>query len=128
MNKNEVLNSFIQTINDWSKNEINDDQKNLIINILKKSDKEDLHNVMQLLLRRIKVGFTFDEALNTNKTTISLLKFDDRKSFVNNENTESPYENTLIIGENYDALKNLLVIENERERERDRLALRAFTI
>ncbi|MXR13693.1 type III restriction endonuclease subunit M, partial [Mycoplasma flocculare] len=27
-------------------------------------------------------------------------------------------QNTLIIGENYDGLKNLLVIERERERER----------
>ncbi|MXR13846.1 type III restriction endonuclease subunit M, partial [Mycoplasma flocculare] len=29
-------------------------------------------------------------------------------------------QNTLIIGENYDGLKNLLVIERERERERER--------
>ena len=70
-----------------------------------------------MLIQRIKIGFTFDVAPTYQKEdeqSVALLKKDENRSFKNYENT-SNIENTLIIGENYDALKNLLVIERERE-------------
>nr|WP_237076521.1 site-specific DNA-methyltransferase [Mycoplasma phocoeninasale] len=78
-------------------------------------DEKDLQNVFQFLVKRVKTGFKFDIAPTTDSKSVVVLEYDEKKSFHNilkqNEN-----ENTLIIGENYDALKNLLVLERERER------------
>lgn len=62
----------------------------------------------------MKIGFTFDEAPSTSKTNIALLAKDKKRSFINNVLNASDFENSLIIGENYDALKNLIQIEKIR--------------
>ncbi|ENY69293.1 Type III restriction modification system N6-adenine DNA methyltransferase subunit, Mod [Metamycoplasma auris 15026] len=97
-------------------NELNGDQKDLIKLILGKFDDNDknLQNVYQFLIKRIKLGFVFDVAPSVDAKQIALLKKNDSLSF---GNFMDPNQNYLIIGENYDALKNLLVIERERERE-----------
>ncbi|ACU78648.1 site-specific DNA-methyltransferase [Mycoplasma mycoides] len=95
--------------------ELNYDQKNLIISILNKFDDNDinLHNVYQFLIKRVKLGFTFDIAPSVDSDQVAILSKDETRSFNNNKNNN----NILIIGENYDALKNLIVAERERERE-----------
>ncbi|MCR8966891.1 site-specific DNA-methyltransferase, partial [Mycoplasma zalophidermidis] len=118
MNKELILNDYINKINEISKHDINQDQKDLIINILKRTDEKDLQDVYQFLIKRVKIGFVFDEAPACKNTALALLKKDNEKSFINDMFNHQEFENTLIIGENYDALKNLLVIERERERER----------
>ena len=78
-----------------------------------------MQNIVQMLIQRIKIGVTFDVAPTYQKEdeqSVASLKKDENRSFKNYENT-SNIENTLIISENYDALKNLLVIERERERD-----------
>ncbi|MBU4692797.1 hypothetical protein KQ876_01075 [Mycoplasma sp. CSL7491-lung] len=65
-------------------------------------------------MQRVKIGFTFDAAPEINSKMISVLKHNQEKSF---SFKEVKSKNTLIIGENYDVLKNLLVIKRERERE-----------
>ncbi|WP_434342434.1 hypothetical protein [Mycoplasma capricolum] len=96
--------------------ELNYDQKNLIISILDKFDDNDinLQNVYQFLIRRVKLGFTFDIAPSVDAEQVAILSKDEKLSFKNSEKDN----NVLIIGENYDALKNLIVVERERERER----------
>lgn len=117
---NNLLKDYCKKIDDLAPAAFNEDQKILAKKILRKADEKDLQNIFQMLIQRIKIGFTFDVAPTCQKEdeeSIALLKKDEQRSFKNYENT-SNIENTLIIGENYDALKNLLVIERERERER----------
>ncbi|WP_369024709.1 hypothetical protein [Mycoplasma capricolum] len=93
--------------------ELNYDQKNLIISILDKFDDNDinLHNVYQFLIKRVKLGFTFDIAPSVDSNQVAILSKDETRSFKNSDKNN----NILIIGENYDALKNLIVAERERE-------------
>ncbi|MBT1324410.1 type III restriction endonuclease subunit M [Mycoplasma bovis] len=119
MTMNTIKQDYIEKANALSlSNELNQDQKDLIISIIDKFDDNDpaLHNVYQLLIKRVKLGFVFDVAPSVNASEIALLKKDEKLSFNNDNNKPT---NTLIIGENYDALKNLIVIERERERERE---------
>lgn len=115
-----LLKDYCKKIDDLAPTTFNEDQKILAKKILRKADERDLQNIFQMLIQRIKIGFTFDVAPTYQKEdeeSVALLRKDEQRSFENYENT-SNIENTLIIGENYDALKNLLVIERERERER----------
>lgn len=107
---------YIKKVNDLTlNNELNQDQKDLIISILDKFDEDDinLQNVYQFLIKRVKLGFTFDVAPSVDTEQVAILSKDDKLSFKNNEKGN----NVLIIGENYDALKNLIVVERERERD-----------
>ena len=118
MSKN-LLENYCKKIDELAPATFNEDQKILAKKILEKADEKDLQNIFQMLIQRIKIGFTFDVAPTYQKEdeqSVALLKKDENRSFKNYENT-SNIENTLIIGENYDALKNLLVVERERERE-----------
>ena len=118
-----LLKDYCKKIDDLAPATFNEDQKILAKKILRKADERDLQNIFQMLIQRIKIGFTFDVAPTCQKEdeeSVALLRKDEQRSFKNYENT-SNIENTLIIGENYDALKNLLVIERERERERERV-------
>ena len=116
------LDSYLKDIDEMSKSLLNQDQKDLIKNVLintYNTNKENLDAVFQLLIQRVKIGFTFDAAPSLNTTSVALLKKDEKLSFANNPLNKQD-QNVLIIGENYDALKNLIVIERERER-RDRI-------
>ncbi len=97
-------------------NELNQDQKDLIQIIISKFDDNDsrLQNLYQFLIKRVKLGFTFDIAPSVDSTQVALLVKDDKLSFGDGLDNN---QNTLIIGENYDTLKNLISIERERERE-----------
>ncbi|WWQ73665.1 DNA methyltransferase [Mycoplasmopsis cynos] len=109
-----LFDKFKGLIDEISSKELNQDQKDLAIRILEKFEDKDLEYVFQFIAQRIKTGFRFDSAPESNSQTIALLEKDNNLSFVLDENKTK--ENTLIIGENYDALKNLLLIERERER------------
>ncbi|MGX9359238.1 hypothetical protein [Mycoplasma sp. 2575] len=111
-----LLKNYIQKIDDISSKELNTDQKRLAIKILEKfqDDEKQLQYVFQFVAQRIKTGFRFDVAPESDWQTVALLEKDEKLSFVLDENKSK--DNTLIIGENYDALKNLIVIERERER------------
>ncbi|WP_412031247.1 site-specific DNA-methyltransferase [Metamycoplasma buccale] len=115
------LDKYLKDIDEMSKSLLNKDQKELIKNVLintEKTNKENLDAIFQLLIQRVKIGFTFDVAPSINNKSIALLKKDEKFSFANTSIT-GQNQNILIIGENYDALKNLIVIEREREREFD---------
>ncbi|MFP4877064.1 type III restriction endonuclease subunit M [Metamycoplasma hominis] len=110
------LKNYIDDIDNLNSFLLNQDQKKLIKEILvntNNSNKENLDNVFQLLIQRVKTGFVFDAAPSVDTKQIAILKKQEKLSFTNDLlNTN---KNTLIIGENYDALKNLLVIERQKE-------------
>ncbi|WP_234851406.1 type III restriction endonuclease subunit M [Mycoplasmopsis mustelae] len=111
-----LLSKFKTQLDEISSKELNADQRDLAIKILEKFEDKDLEYVFQFIIQRVKTGFRFDAAPESNTQAIALLQKDETKSFKLSDN-DSLYNNTLIIGENYDALKNLIVIERERERE-----------
>ncbi|VEU78177.1 site-specific DNA-methyltransferase [Mycoplasmopsis columbinasalis] len=100
----------------FSKNILNSDQKELVKTILtwaaesKDATEYILESVYQLLIQRIKVGLTFDIAPTTSVGSISYLRKDHKLSFSLDSKKAN---NNLIIGENYDALNNLILIEQE---------------
>lgn len=110
------LKNYIDDIDNLNSFLLNQDQKKLIKEILvntNNSNKENLDNVFQLLIQRVKIGFVFDAAPSVDTKQVAILKKQEKLSFTNDLlNTN---KNTLIIGENYDALKNLLVIERQKE-------------
>ncbi|MFA7700062.1 type III restriction endonuclease subunit M [Mycoplasmopsis synoviae] len=118
--KIDLINDYKNKINKISKFNLNDDQKNLIFEVLnlysqkENCTEEELHNLYNLLIQRIKIGFTFDAAPGTINDQISYLEKNEKLSF---SNDFAKPKNQLIIGENFDALKNLLLVERERERE-----------
>ncbi|WP_031489310.1 hypothetical protein [Ureaplasma canigenitalium] len=118
LTKNQKIIDYQKRLENISRKDINDDQKSLIISILEKLDERMLDNAFYMLINRVKTGLVFDIAPALDHESIALLKKDQKRSFFNN--TEEKIDNTLVIGENFDALKNLVVIENERERERER--------
>ncbi|WP_404923956.1 site-specific DNA-methyltransferase [Mesomycoplasma hyopneumoniae] len=113
-----LLEIYKQKLDEISSKELNSDQKQLAYKILEKFPDKELEYVYQFVVQRIKTGFRFDSAPESDTNTVAILEKDENLSFKFNENNQNP--NTLIIGENYDGLKNLLVIERERERERER--------
>ncbi|WP_434342004.1 site-specific DNA-methyltransferase [Mesomycoplasma hyopneumoniae] len=112
-----LLEIYKQKLDEISSKELNSDQKQLAYKILEKFPDKELEYVYQFVVQRIKTGFRFDSAPESDTNTVAILEKDENLSFKFNENNQNP--NTLIIGENYDGLKNLLVIERERERERE---------
>ncbi|MDW2912404.1 site-specific DNA-methyltransferase [Mesomycoplasma ovipneumoniae] len=90
----------------------------MAIQILEKFEPSKLEYVFQFISQRIKTGFRFDAAPESDSDQVAILQKNEKLSFVLNKSQSE--ENTLIIGENYDALKNLVVLERERERERER--------
>lgn len=112
--KQQLIDEYIKKVKNTPDNDLNQDQKELIIEILTKIDPKYIQNAYQMLNQRVKFGFTFDEAPSTSKTNIALLAQDKKRSFINNVLNASDFENSLIIGENYDALKNLIQIEKIR--------------
>lgn len=107
------LEEYKEDLKNISKSLLNDDQKSLIIEILENSKEENLDNIFQLLIQKVKIGFTFDVAPSVDAKQVALLTKDDKMSFVNDYLKHQ--NNNLIIGENYDVLKNLIVLERERE-------------
>ncbi|WP_230861154.1 type III restriction endonuclease subunit M [Mycoplasma sp. 'Moose RK'] len=113
--KSTLLEKFKQQIEEISSKELNLDQKKLAFEILEKFPDNKLEYVFQFISQRVKTGFRFDAAPESDSGVVAILSKNEQLSFT--LDTNKP-QNTLIIGENYDALKNLLVIERERERER----------
>ncbi|MGZ9755850.1 hypothetical protein ACXYRO_00570 [Mycoplasma sp. 4013] len=112
----EILkNQYKQIIDDLSPTEFNKDQKDLAKEIIDNcTNPNNIQYIFQFIAQRVKTGFTFDAAPESNSKTIAILRKDDKLSF-NFDDKLPKDQNTLIIGENYDALKNLILIERERE-------------
>ena len=87
----------------------NKEQKAIAKKIIENTDEKDLNAVFSLITQRVKTGFVFDEAPEVNHDCVALVK-ENKKLNINIgalSEMEGKVEHKLIIGENYDALKNL---------------------
>ncbi len=83
----------------------NKEQKEIAKKIISSADEKDLDAIYNLITQRVKTGFVFDEAPEINHNCVALVK-ENKKLNIVGDGFE-PVEHKLIIGENYDALKNL---------------------
>ena len=87
----------------------NKQQKKLCLDILDKATEENIDKIYQFITQRVKTGFVFDIAPEVQHDCIALIEKDKKLSFTTAELGEK-LTHKLIIGENYDALKNLLAV------------------
>lgn len=112
MKDNQIREQYINKIKLLNEYDFNNNQKELAINIINTCDINQIDNIYNFISQRVKVGFTFDIAPTMNTNSISYLKYNDKLSFNLVDSFDSnnlTNNNILIIGENYDALKNLLL-------------------
>lgn len=83
----------------------NKEQKEIAKKIISSADEKDLDSIYNLITQRVKTGFVFDEAPEVNHNAVALIKENEELGI--NVGLLNKLEHKLIIGENYDALKNL---------------------
>ena len=83
----------------------NKEQKQIAKTIIENTPDKDLDTVYGLITQRVKTGFVFDEAPEVNHNAVTLIK--ENRTLGINVDLVGKLEHKLIIGENYDALKNL---------------------
>jgi adenine-specific DNA-methyltransferase len=106
------LTMALQEKRDFYKSEIdnivaqayNNEQKQLACDILDNATENNIDALYTFITQRVKLGFTFDAAPEVNHNCVALCKRNNKLSFGTLGN-----KHKMIIGENYDALKNLLV-------------------
>lgn len=112
LNDKEYLDKYKQLKKQWiyearKLHQTNSDQIAIIDEMIDKCDSiNQVDKFVSLISQRVKVGLTFDEAPTVRNNSIYVLDKDEELSF--NGDVKSP-KHKLIIGDNYDALNNLLV-------------------
>ena len=110
MNKKEF---FKQRIDKIAKESFNADQKELAKKIIDNTEDKDLDAVWGFISQRVKTGFVFDEAPEINHDCVAYIKENEKLGI--NVGKENTVEHSLIIGENYDALKNLVATYTDKQ-------------
>ena len=110
MDKKEFLKQRIDLI---AKESFNLEQKEIAKKLIDVVDVNDLDAAWGLISQRVKTGFVFDEAPEINHNCVAYIK-ENKTLGVNLENPNAT-EHTLIIGENYDALKNLIAVYTDKQ-------------
>jgi adenine-specific DNA-methyltransferase len=98
---------YIDKINQIAKESFNDEQKKLAISILEVVDSKILDATYDLISQRVKTGFVFDSAPEVNHDCVALIEENHDLNIQSLKKGPRYVEHKLIIGENYDALKNL---------------------
>lgn len=96
---------YIQEIQQIAKESFNDEQKQIARFILENATENNIDSIYTFITQRVKTGFVFDAAPEVAHDCVSLCERDDKKSF---GSALAPVHHKLIIGENYDVLKNLV--------------------
>lgn len=96
---------YKQAIDSIAKQSFNNEQKVIAKQIIESASLQNIDSIYQFISQRVKTGFVFDAAPEVNHNCVALLERKneldmDGKSLLQNVHS-------LIIGENYDALKNL---------------------
>lgn len=99
---------YKQKIDVLSSKSFNQDQKDLAKKMIDAAPEKEVQDWFQLIIQKVKLGFTFDSAPEVFQGAISLVH--ENKELGINLDKEGVNEHKLIIGENYDALKNLLLV------------------
>jgi len=97
---------YVERIDLIAKESFNNEQKEIAKQIIEGANENNIDAVYQLVTQRVKTGFVFDAAPEVNHNCVALVKENDSLNIVSNEAIQ--IEHSLIIGENYDALKNLI--------------------
>ncbi|MXR10498.1 site-specific DNA-methyltransferase, partial [Mycoplasma hyopneumoniae] len=69
-----LLEIYKQKIEEISSKELNSDQKQLAYKILEKFPDKELEYVYQFVVQRIKTGFRFDSAPESDTNTVAILE------------------------------------------------------
>lgn len=105
MELKELKEHYKREIANIAKEAYNDEQKAIANYIIDNANKDNIDSIYTFITQRVKLGFTFDAAPEVNHNCISICKKNEKMSFEN----VGGIEHKLIIGENYDALKNLII-------------------
>ncbi|MCA6071754.1 MAG: hypothetical protein LE168_05245, partial [Endomicrobium sp.] len=105
-----LFNQYLEKIEKIPVASFNKEQKEIAKLIIKNTSEKDLDKVYNLIAQRVKTGFVFDSAPEVNHNCVALIEenkdlFIESNAFTLTGNVAT--EHALIIGENYDALKNL---------------------
>ncbi len=95
---------YLNEIQKIAKESFNEEQKKLACDILNTATESNIDSIYTFITQRVKTGFVFDAAPEVAHNCISLCERDDKMSF----GSPMGVHHKLIIGENYDALKNLV--------------------
>ena len=110
MNKKEQI---INQINDFENQYFNEDQKRIMIDIIQNAPAEKAQVYFDFLKYKRKNGFTFDYSPEIAMGRIIKL-YEDQERRINVNDKVTKDENKLIIGDNYNALKSLLITHKNR--------------
>lgn len=93
---------------------LNKDQKLFAKNIINSlNEKDDIQGYLDFIMKRTGLGFKFDVAPDIAEGRIAVInEMQDKR--INVSDVVDENENKLIIGENYEALKNLLLTHEEK--------------
>lgn len=97
---------YLDRIDLIAKESFNNEQKEVAKQIIESANENNIDAVYQLVTQRVKTGFVFDSAPEVNHNCVALVSENSSLTIKSNEAFNN--EHTMIIGENYDALKNLL--------------------
>ena len=104
---------YKDNIDKISKESFNGEQKIIAKQIIDAASEENIDAIYQFISQRVKTGFVFDAAPEVNHGCVALLN--ERKDLDITSPDLIQNSHRLIIGENYDALKNLLVTYTDQE-------------
>ena len=99
---------LIKQIQDFDNKYFNEDQKEIAINILKNAPENEVQVYADFIFMKRRTGFAFDYAPEMARGRIITLR-EDKNKRINVTDDINKDENKLIIGDNYNALKALLI-------------------
>lgn len=110
MSKKNIL---IEQIKQFDNKYFNEDQKTIAINILENAPEQEAQAWADFLFNKRRTGFAFDYSPEIAKGRLITLR-EDKDRRINVDDIINEDENKLIIGDNYNALKSLLITHKEK--------------
>lgn len=104
---------LIEKIRKFENKYFNEDQKKMAISILENAPEQEVQAYADFIFMKRRTGFGFDYSPEIAKGRLVTLKEDIKKRINVNDNINDD-ENKLIIGDNYNALKALLITHKEK--------------
>lgn len=113
MNDKAIKDDLIKQINSFNNSYFNEDQKRMMVKILENAPEGEAKSYFDFLKLKRKTGFAFDYSPEIAMGRIITLK-EDKNKRINVSDEVSDDENKLIIGDNYNALKSLMVTHKHK--------------
>ena len=104
---------IINQIKEFGDKYFNQDQKTIMIDIIENSPEEKAATYFDFIKYKCGTGFVFDYSPEVAKGRIITLR-EDQKRRINCDDEVNENENKLIIGDNYNALKSLLITHKNK--------------